>query len=99
ADERREVPFLLGELAVALPVDEAASLLGEIIDLADEVAVEVVEPAILRPVLPIGMAEVPLAHHVGLVAGSLQGLGQRALIGRQTVAVAREDHQRLKTVT
>ena len=99
SDQGREVPFLLEELAVALPVDQAAALLGEVIDLADEVAVEVVEAAILRPVLPVGMAEMPLAHHVGLVAGLLQGLGKRALVGRQTVAVARKDHQRLKAVT
>ena len=99
ADEGREVPVLLEELAVALPVDQAAALLGEVIDLADEVAVEVVEAAVLRPVLPVGMAEMPLAHHVGLVAGLLQGLGERALVGRQAVAVAREDHERLEAVT
>jgi hypothetical protein len=99
ADKGRVVSVLLEEFAVALPVDQPAALFGEVIDLAHEVAVEVVEAAVLRPVLPIGMAEVPLAHHVGLVAGLFEGLGERALVDRQAVAVAREDHERLKAVT
>ena len=66
------VALLLEERAVALPVDHAAALVGEVVDLADEVAVEVVEAAVLRPVLLVGMAQVPLADHRGLVAGFLR---------------------------
>ena len=63
ADQRRVVAVFLEELAVALPVDQAAAFLGEVVHFADEVAVEVVEPAVLRPVLLVGVAEVPLADH------------------------------------
>ena len=50
SDQRRVIALFLEELAVALPVDEAAALPGEIVDLADDVAVEIVEAAVLRPV-------------------------------------------------
>jgi nucleoside-diphosphate-sugar epimerase len=43
-------------LATALPVDDAAAHLGDVVDLADEVAVEGIEAQVLRPVLFIGMA-------------------------------------------
>jgi hypothetical protein len=67
----------LYELAIALPVDDATAHLGEVVDLADEVAVEGIEAPVLRPVFFIGMAQVPFAHHRGLVARLLQRLGQR----------------------
>ena len=98
ADQRQVVGGLLQEFAVALPVDDAAAHLGEVVDLADEVAVEVIEAPVLRPVFFIGMAQVPLAHHRGLVARLLQGLGQGAFIGGQAVGVVGEDHQRLQAV-
>ena len=43
-------------LASAMPVDDAAAHLGDVVDLADEVAVEGIEAQVLRPVLFIGMA-------------------------------------------
>ena len=98
ADELGVVALLLQELAVALPVDQPAALAGEVVHLADDVAVEVVEAAVLRPVLLVGVAEVPLADHRRLVADVLQRLRQRALVGRQAVGVAGEDHQRLQAV-
>lgn len=82
SNQRGEVLFFPEETAVALPVDQA-SVLGEIIDLAHKVTVKVVEAAILRPVLPVGVAEMPLADHVGLVAGVLEGLGSvRSSVGK-----------------
>ena len=46
----------LYELAIALPVDDAAAHLGDVVDLADEVAVEGIEAQVVRPVFFIGMA-------------------------------------------
>lgn len=44
----REVAVLLEERAIPLPIDNAAPLLGEIVHFADEVAVEMIEPAAER---------------------------------------------------
>ena len=87
------------EDAVALPVDHAAALAGEVIHLADHIAVEIVEASVLRPVFSVGMAKVPLADHQRLVADLLQGLRKRPLVQRQTVCVARENDERLEPVT
>ena len=57
--------------AVTLPIDQPAALLGEIVDLADEIAVEMIEATVLWPEFPIGMAEVPLADHGRLVPSLL----------------------------
>ena len=99
ADQRQVVSLLLEEFPVALPVHDAAAHLGEIVHLADEVSVKVIEAAILRPELLVGMAQVPLADHRGAVAGLFQSLRQRPFVGRQAVSMVREDHQRLQAVT
>ena len=75
-----------------------APLLGEIVHLADEVAVEMVEATVLRPEFLVGMAEVPLADHRRLVAGFLQCLRQRPLVRRQSEGVAGKYDQRLQAV-
>ena len=98
ADQRQVVGGLLQEFAVALPVDDAAAHLGEVVDLADEVAVEVIEAPVLWPVFLVSMAQVPLAHHRGLVARLLQRLRQGAFIGGQAVGVVGEDHQGLEAI-
>ena len=98
ADQRRVVALLLEERAVPLPVDQAAPLAGEIVHLADDVAVEIVEATVLRPVFPVGMAEVPLADHQRLVARLLQRLRKRPLVRRQPIGVARKDDQRLQPI-
>ena len=90
ADQRRIVALLLEERAVPLPVDQSAALAGEIVHLADDVAVEIVETPVLRPVFPVGMAEVPLAYHQRLVAHLFQGLRKRPLVGRQPTRVVRK---------
>jgi len=93
ADECGRIAILLQDLAVALPVDEPAELLGEVVHLADEVAVEVVEPAALWPVCLVRMSQMPLASHGGTIPGFLEGLRQRALLGGQPVCLAgRDDH-------
>ena len=97
-DQGRVVAVFLKELAVPLPIDDAAPLLGEIVNLADEVAIEMVEAAVLRPEFPIGMAEVPFADHCGLVAGVLQRLRERALVRRQSEGVAGKYNQRLQAI-
>jgi hypothetical protein len=98
-DQGRVIALLFQERAVALPVDDSAALSGKVVYFAHHVAVEVVEPAVLRPVLPVGMPEVPLAHHQGPVARLFQRLWQRAFLGRQAVGVAGEDDQRLQAVS
>jgi hypothetical protein len=72
ADQVQVIGFLLKKLAVALPVDNAAAHLGEVVHLADEVAIEVIEAAVLRPVFPVGMTEVPFADHIRRITGFLQ---------------------------
>ncbi len=60
----------LVELAVvAIPVGDAMHLVGVVVDLADQRAVLVVEPALLRPELAVGMAEMPFADDRSAVAG------------------------------
>ena len=98
ADQVQVIALLVDELAVALPVDQAAALVGEVVDLADGVAVEVIEAAVLRPEFLVGVTQVPFADHVGRITGFLQRLGQRPFVGRQAVAVVGEDHQRLQAV-
>jgi hypothetical protein len=98
ADQGREILRLFKKVAVSLPVHEAPALLGEVVHLAHEVAVEVFEPAVLRPVLPVGMPEVPLAHHQGPVTRLFQRLRQRVFLGRQAVGVAGENDQRLQAM-
>jgi hypothetical protein len=49
-DEGRIITIFPEEGAVPLPVDDAAPVLREVIDLADDIAVEVIKAAFLRPV-------------------------------------------------
>ena len=98
ADQLRIVARFLEEDAIALPVDQAAALAGEIVDLADDIAVEIVEAPVLRPVFPVGMAKVPLADHQRLVARLFQRLRKRPLVDREPIGVAREDDERLQAV-
>ena len=72
--------------------------MGEVIDLADHRAVLVVEAALARPILAIGVAEVPLADDGGAVTRVLERLRQQPLIGRQAVFGRGRDDQRLQAV-
>ena len=98
AEELRDVALLLHRLVVAEPVARAVRRVGEVVDLAEERAVLVVEPALPRPVLPVGVAEVPLADDRGPVAGLLQRLRQEPLLGVESVAAVRRDDERLQAV-
>ena len=71
ADQCRVVTRFPEEVSIALPVNHAAAFTGEIVHFTDDVAIEVIEPAILGPILFIGMTEVPFTNHVCLVAGFL----------------------------
>ena len=97
-DQGREVAVFLEELAVPLPIDQSAPLLGEIVHLADEIAVEMIEASVLRPVFLVGMAEVPLADHGRLVAGFLQCLRERAFVRRQSEGVAGKYNECLQAI-
>ena len=92
------VALFLQKLSVSLPVDDASPFLGEVIDLADEVAVKVLKAAVLRPVFLVGVPEVPLPHHVGVVAHVVQRLGEGPFRGWQPIGVAGEDHQGLQSL-
>ena len=98
AEERGRIALLLDDLVVAVPVDHAVLLVREVVDLADQRAVLVVEAALPGPVLPVGVAEVPLADDGGVVAGLLERLGQQPLVGRQAVGVALRNDRRLQAV-
>jgi len=52
--QRQVVGGLLHELAIALPVDDAAAHFAEVVDFANEDAVEVIKASVLRPVFLIG---------------------------------------------
>ena len=88
ADQVGVVPVFLEELAVSLPIGDAAPFLGEVVHFADEVAVEMVEAPVLRPVFLVGMAEMPLANHCRVITGILQSLRERPLVGGQSIGVA-----------
>jgi len=93
ADECGRIAILLQDLAVALPVDEPAELLGEVVHLADEVAVEVVEPAALWPVCLVRMSQMPLASHGGTIPGFAPVKAQPAQAAtRSTVGPTRPRH-------
>ena len=98
ADQRRRVALLLERLVVLVPVEHAVLLVREVVDLADQRPVLVVEAALFRPVLAIGVAEVPLADDRGLVAGFLERLRQRHFVRRQSVETGRRNHERLQPV-
>ena len=70
----------------------------EIVDLAYHRAVVVVETALAGPELAVGMAQVPLADHDGLVACLLEGLRQQPFVGRQTIFAGSWNDQSLQTV-
>ena len=98
ADQVGVVPVFLEELAVSLPIDDAAPFLGEVVYFADEVAVEMVEAPVLRPVFLVGMAEMPLANHCRVITGILQSLRERPLVSGKSIGMAGEDDQRLQAV-
>ena len=75
-----------------------ARSMREVVHFADRIAVKMIEPAVLRPELLVGMTEMPLAHHRCTVACLLQGLRQGPLVGRQAIGMVRKDHQRLQAV-
>ena len=79
------VTFLLDRLVVAEPVQHAVLVVREVIQLADHRAVLVVEAALLRPILLVRVAEVPLADDRRLVAGLLEALRHEPFGGVQPV--------------
>ena len=79
------VALLLDRLVVAEPVEHAVLVVGEVIQLADHRAVLVVEAALPRPILLVGVAEMPFADDRGLVAGLLEALRHEPLGGVQAV--------------
>ena len=67
----------------------------EVVDLAEQRSVLVIEPALPRPILAIGVPEVPLAHDRGPVARLLQDLGQQPFVSGQPIAMGvAAGHQR-----
>jgi transcriptional regulator with XRE-family HTH domain len=76
AYQARDIAVLVDGLGVAEPVALSARLLREVVDLAQQWPVLVVEAALARSVFALGVPEVPLAEDLGLVSGLLQGLRQ-----------------------
>ena len=98
ADERGRVAFLLDRLVVAEPVEHAVLVVREVIQLADHRAVLVVEAALLRPILLVGVAEMPFADDRRLVAGFLEALRHEPLGGVEAVGGAGRNDDRLQAV-
>jgi hypothetical protein len=55
--------------------------MGEIVDLADERSVLVIEAPLAGPEFAVGMAKVPFADYGRLIARFLEGLRQQPLVG------------------
>jgi hypothetical protein len=87
AEQSCGIALLLDDLIIAVPVDLSVDLVGEIIDLADQWTVLVVEAALPRPEFPVGMAEMPFTDDGSLVAGIFQSLRQEPLVSRKPIGV------------
>jgi len=86
-EQRGGVARFLHRLVIAPPVERAvARCLLEVVDPAGQLTVEIVEPALSRPLVARGVAKVPLADERGVVACFFQRLGQQTLVGGQPVA-------------
>ena len=72
AEELGGVAFLADGLVVAIPVEDAVLFVREVIQLADHRAVLVIEAALLRPILLVGMTEMPFANDRRVVARFLE---------------------------
>src|SRR5438552_8487146 len=74
-------------------------LVGKIIELANEWAVLVIEPALPGPVLTVGMSEVPFTDHRGVVPRILEHLRQEILVECEAVSGLARNHQSLQAIT
>src|SRR5262249_24807368 len=99
SQQRGRIAFLHHLLVIPEPVDDTFRLVREVIDLADERAVLVVEAALSWPIFVVGVAKVPLTDDRGGVAGLLQRLWQEPFVGRQTVLGTGRDDSRLQSVS
>ena len=99
AEEGGRIPFLADRLVVAIPVEHVMLLVGEIINLPDQRAVLVIEPALPGPVFAVGVSEMPFPDDGGMVAGLLEGLGQEPLVRGNPGGVGGEDHGGLQAVS
>src|SRR6266508_3978481 len=91
AEQRDGITLLFDYLVVPIPVHDAVLLMSEVVNLADQRAVLVIEPALPRPVFGIAMTKMPLANDGGLVAGLLECLRQQPFVGRQAIRMGRGD--------
>ena len=69
-----------------------AALVGEVVPAARQRAQEALEAAVRGQAAPAAEAQVPLAHHVGGVAGLPQALGQGGVAQWQAEGLERPDH-------
>jgi AraC-like DNA-binding protein len=97
-EELGSVAFLLDGVVVALPVEDVVGGVGEVVDLAEDGAVVVVEAALAGPVFAVGMTEVPFADHFGAVAGGFEEVGEGALRGVEAIGAFGGDDDGLEAV-
>jgi len=97
-EQRRGVPRLFYALIVSIPIDHAVLLMGEIVDLADERTVLIVEAALARPVFRVGVAQVPFADDRGFISCVLQRLRQQPFVGWQAISVVGRNDGCLQSV-
>ena len=91
AEEIGVVAFVIRQRIVAIPIHHAVRGVPEMVDLADQAAVVTVEPALLRPVFPLGVAEMPLAHRRGPVSRVMQRLRQQKFVEGKAVGAGRRE--------
>jgi len=98
AEQLRGVSRLAERLVLPPPVRHSEHLALEVVVLARKEPVEVVEAALTRPHLPVAVPDVPLADERRPVAGLVQRLGQRPLVGRQPVGEGGRNDEPLQAV-
>ena len=97
--EGRVISRLLDPLVAPIPVHDPMCLVLEMIDLANQSPVEVVEPALPRPVFGLRMAEMPFSDQCCFVPCLFEGFWQQPLVGSKSVLTARRDDRRLQPIT
>src|SRR5262249_25303752 len=99
ADELSRVAFFPDRLVITEPVQHSVFLVREVVQLADHRTVLVIEAALLRPILLIGVTEMPFANDGRIVAGFLETLRHEPLGGIQPIAGSSRNNYRLQAVT
>src|SRR5437773_9740985 len=99
ADQLGYIALFLDLFVVAKPVDFAVRCVRVVIDFAQHGAVLIIESALARPILWIGVPKMPFADNGRLITGFLERLRQQPLVRCETVGPRRWNDRGLQSVT